>query len=213
MADRNHRQAATAAERSQLYRLLATVFRAEPGPELLALVGTAAFAELAAGFGVPDGTGAMGQETLEDLATEYTRLFLGPGPRIAPYECVQRGAETPWGPESGEVSRMLGEAGFDIDPAWHDLPDHISVELEFVAHLTSVEAEAWTRGDTASALRARQWQDAFLSRHLGLWTGVFCARVGTEARLPFYRAFAAILGAFVADEREVVAAHPMPIPR
>lgn len=194
-----------AGERSHLYRLLARVFGAEPGPEVLAVTRVPAFTGLVAALGVPMDAAYRADGTVEDLAIEYTRLFLGPGPHITPTESAQRGDGSLWGPETVEVRRLLGEAGFDL--AWQELPDHITVELDFLAHLTAIEANAWERGDRILARRSREWQEAFLSRHLGAWVDGFCARVrAAEVRSPFYATFIAILQAFMESERTFIAA-------
>jgi TorA maturation chaperone TorD len=131
--------------RSGFYRLLARIFRAEPDEALMGQIVAPPLSEALAEAGIDMAAilpaAPMG-DIIRALAEEYTRLFLGPGKHISPHESVQlkRGSGVLWGPETGIVKRFIGEAGFDYDETYHGLPDHISVELEFLAHLVEQEA-------------------------------------------------------------------------
>lgn len=200
----------TALERSWLYGLLAAVFRREPGADLLGRIKTADFAQALSNAGLD--LGGEFYEKSEDvlrqeLAIEFTRLFYGPGRHISPHESVQlkRGSGTLWGEETVAVKRIIEAAGFDFEDEFNGIPDHISVELEFLAKLTHLEAEAWREGDCAAAGNALEWQHYFVARHAGKWMPGFCRKVSKDAGLPFYAVFASLLRQFLAGEKAEIA--------
>jgi TorA maturation chaperone TorD len=192
-------------ERNGLYSLLAAVFRDAPGKDLLGhLLDPALQRDLAAaGLDAESISslepGAVSQET---LSIEFSHLFVGPGKHVSPHESVQLGrGGTLWGPETVAVKRFIEGAGFAYEGGYHGLPDHISVELEFLAQLASLEAAAWQAGDEEQASNCRRFQREFLDRHLGRWVAPFSERVGKMARLPFYAGMANLTRDFVAAER------------
>jgi len=98
--------------------------------------------------GKPDG------ELINELAVEYARLFIGPGHHIAPYATLYFGdmGASLWGPVTSWVKGFIEEAGFDYKPDFHDLPDHVSVELEFMQEITSRLAQARENGNDDGVL-------------------------------------------------------------
>lgn len=198
-----------ARARSGLYRLLARIFRAEPDETLLDQLRQPPLSRALLETGVdmrailPDAPEA---EHLAILGEEFTRLFLGPGEHISPHESVQlkRGSGVLWGPETRIVKRFIEEAGFDYDEAYHGLPDHICVELEFLAHLAEQEACSIEANDEARLRSARSWQHRFISKHPGKWAANFARKVKTQAVLPFYPAFTGLLPGFLATEKSTL---------
>jgi len=109
------------------------------------------------------------------LEQEYTRLFVGPGPPVAhPYESVYREGRT-MGRTTLDVRRQLVEEG--LAPEGRTLPDHIGIELAFMAHLAGREALAWEMGNVDAAQTYLQRQEAFLRDHLLAWLPQFCRRL------------------------------------
>jgi ferredoxin len=77
-----------------------------------------------------------------------------------------------------------------LAPEGRSLPDHVTLELEFMAHLARREAEAWEQGDEEEALACLRKQEAFLGEHLGRWLPRFCQRVLAGEAHPFYTSLA-----------------------
>ena len=77
-----------------------------------------------------------------------------------------------------------------LAPDGHSLPDHVAVELEFMAHLARREAKAREQGDEEEALACLRQQEAFLGEHLGHWLPRFCQRVLAAEAHPFYASLA-----------------------
>jgi len=68
--------------------------------------------------------------------------------------------------------------------------DHLSAELEFLAHLAERERDAWREGDEAKAREALGLAARFLDEHLLRWMPVFTAAAEEEAETELYRALA-----------------------
>ena len=202
--------AETAAARSTIYGFLATVFRAEPSAAFLARLAGDEFAGAFASLegSLPDQLNAPDRDRLaEDLAVEYTRLFIGPGPHISPHESVN--IETGhaleasfWGTQTVTVKKFIEATGLQYADAFTDMPDHISVEFEFMQTLAAKEEEAWANGDAEYATNLLAIERRFFDEHLDRWVPRFCDRVIAEASLDFYRAMAELTKQILAFERQ-----------
>jgi len=190
-------------ERSGLYGFLATIFRSEPTEAQIKGMRSPSFQEALGGldFGFSDTDETDETALAKGLAVEYAALFLGPGGHVSPHESVQ----------IEDDGRLLGEAtiavknyieacGFTYDPDYHELPDHISTELEFLAEVTRQEAVAWQEKELAKALNCLEYEREFFDRHLGRWAPAFCEKVLARAELPFYRRIIELARNFLDDE-------------
>lgn len=194
-------RAARARQRAGMYALLARLFAAPVDRQLLAqLEASGLTAELASvGVRLPEDE----EEVLLDLEVEYTRLFLGPGTHVSPYESVQsasgEGEGMLNGPRTSAVRRAYEAADFALREDFRDLPDHIAAEFEFMAAAAGAEAEALARRDLVRAGLWHEHQRHFLAAHLGTWAGRFCTQVRVVGG-PFYAAVADLASAFLAAE-------------
>ncbi len=194
-----------AMQRNGLYRLLSSVFREEMTEDMLRHFLNDDFLRYlyAAGVNVRAFSSLKpNAESLDELSLEFTRLFIGPGKHVSPYESVHLGGDSGslWGSETSAVKRFIEKSGFAYDKNYHDLPDHISVELEFMAHLIGLEADARLSGDSEKAKNSVRFQKEFLDRHLGRWIKLFSRKVEELANLPFYTEIAALTSDFVESE-------------
>lgn len=200
-----------AARRSALYWLLAEFFLTCPSQtlverlrkDLAGLAGNAAVDPLAAGLAavrdaLPEPADAA---AVEQLAIEHTRLFGGISPRHGlspPYESVQR--ETAAAAElAAAVSACYSDAGLAaIDPSVP--PDHLGVELRFMALLCHDEMQEWQRDDAGKAVQSLGRQRDFLDDHVLQWVPGYLRLVQTQAQHAFFRGVATLaLDAVPAD--------------
>jgi len=198
-----------AEERGYLYGLLAALFQSEPDGELLAKLATPEFLAALAHSGARTeclrADGADGYRDQETLALEYTQLFIGPGRHVSPHEAVHLPEEGGhMGESSVAVRHFIESSGMAYQPSYPGMPDHLSVELEFMQHLASAEAQALRRDDEAQRTIAVDLQGDFLRRHLGEWLPSFAARVRAQAQLGFYAELAELAARFVASELETL---------
>jgi TorA maturation chaperone TorD len=187
------------AERAGVYRLLASSFLDAPTPERIAwLRDPAPIAQLGDFFdpALPDDDG--------DVHQEFMDLFKIPlGRYVPPYEAVHRdsrlvdGVPTRgllMGPSTVEVRRLYRDAGADLRLA--ELPDHIGVELAFLAFLCHEEAAARASGDHAAADNYRAYQRGFLASHVLEWVPDYCEIVRQRSTTRHFRALTAITPRF-----------------
>jgi len=143
--------------------------------------------------------------TVFRLGLEFTRLFIGPGRHVSAHESVfaemDGGTSSLWGRKTVEVKNFIETAGLGYQPEFTGIPDHISVELEFMQKLTEWEAEKWTQQDRKSAEYSSTVQRLFLNQHLLCWLPQFCDAVIEQAELPFYRSMAELTRNYMEFER------------
>jgi len=202
-------------QRSTVYGCLARIYRKEitadflpsiRDPQFLGVLSDLGSGLDAAWFQRPEGA------VMEDLAIEYARLFLGPDKHISPHESIhhERGDGdwgSFWGASTVDVKKFIEAAGLQYREDYRDLPDHISVELEFMQKITEGERNAWEEEDTDGALSCLNMEKQFLEEHLTKWIPRFCDAITSQAKLPFYREMAAITKRFIAFEKENIDAY------
>lgn len=127
-----------------------------------------------------------------DLNVDYAKLFVGPNELLAPpYGSVYLdGERRVMGDSTMEVIKMYEEQGLSIDKEFRNLPDHITVELEFMYYLIFREIEALEKTDMAAALNFIKIQELFLNRFLRQWIQPFCNKMREGADSGFYRSLA-----------------------
>ena len=168
--------------REEVYGMLARLFIGPPDEKLLETI--------------------VGHETdvdAERLAVDFTELLRGirqssPPP---PYESLYRE-----GVVHGESTREVVEAyhAFGVQPAGElegEPADHISLELDFMRHLVTMESDAGTAEELMRILRA---EDEFLDRHLCQWVGGLSRRIEDQDRTGFYSNVASFTDAWVTED-------------
>jgi len=194
-----------AALRSRLYAVLAMTF-GFPDEELHALIRDGSLvhglAELVAAL--PHGlAGAVAQslatapESYGEFESEYIRLFdVGAaGPPCPLYGGVYGGDRMK---VMEDAVRFYNFFALRLAPTLHELPDHITTELEFLHYLTFREAEACERGVDPESLR-RAERD-FLARHLCRWVPKLRARLAKQTTYPFFPALVGFAEAYFAAD-------------
>jgi TorA maturation chaperone TorD len=130
----------TAKQRSNIYGLLAVIFRAEIEKPLLQHLKKPELLYVLSDMGIElgdDFSNRPEDDLIENLAVEYTRLFLGPAKHISPHESVHHKRDDgDWGSLFGAdtvaVKNFIEASGLEYKSQYRGLPDHISVELELM---------------------------------------------------------------------------------
>ena len=201
-----------AGHRSNLYGLLAAIYRREMTSDLLKQIKDPSMLEVLSDLGIRLNNGFLEKpehQLLEDLAVEYARLFIGPGKHFSPHESVHHEREDGrwgqlWGPSTAEVKKIIESAGLSYQSEYTGLPDHISVELEFMQQVTLAEEKAWEDGDKNLALACLENEKKFIEAHLAGWIPDFCDKIINGAELPFYRVMAELTQKFIEFEKNEV---------
>ncbi len=142
---------------------------------------------------------ALPRYSSEDLSIEYAKLFVGPYElKAPPYGSVYLDRERRvMGDSTMEVIKAYEEQGLSIDNEFREVPDHISVELEFMYYLTCQEVEALKNAERKKALKWIEPQEAFPNSFLRPWVPDFCTRIKEGTDNEFYRALSDCVLTFV----------------
>ncbi len=142
---------------------------------------------------------SLAAHTEEELVVEYARLFVGPfGLKAPPYGSIYLDSDsTVMGPSTLETIRIYQEEGLARDEGFHELPDHIAVELEFMYFLSYRRVEALQKGEAARAEAYRLKREQFSTNFLAKWVPTFCTHIQQETDNGFYSALADCLNSFI----------------
>jgi TorA maturation chaperone TorD len=192
------------ATREDVYRLLAACFY-PPSRELIAEGCCSTLAALLESV-APEAARYAGQaaiaadsSSLDDLAVEHARLFIGPFQLVAPpYGSIYLDdAKTVMGDSTVRVAAFYHSCGLHLADDFHEMPDHFAVELEFVSYLAFKQREAGNSGNRHELTRIIGQQREFLSRFLMPWLEPFTSAIINDGEAPFYQAIAHCTAAFI----------------
>jgi putative dimethyl sulfoxide reductase chaperone len=193
--------------RAACYRYLSACYCLPEG-EFLSPDDLAGFGDFLADIGSeaadkPQAMAEVLEATAQDeMRIEYSRLFVGPFKLPAPpYGSVYLDdGRRLMGDSTIDAIRRYREAGVDVDPVQEDVPDHIAIELEFMAYLVHLQEEAATAEDSDALRDALDKQIGFLDRHLCAWVPEFAAIVKAESESAFYTDLADATETFLAED-------------
>jgi TorA maturation chaperone TorD len=144
-------------------------------------------------------------ELLEELACEYSRLFIGPGKHISPHESVHHQLDGGdwgklWGASTVAVQNFVKSAGMTYQDEFKGVPDHIAVEFEFMKQLTIQEKEARDSNNNEQLEYFLSMEKKFLQDHIGTWVPMFCDKVLEIVEHAFYKEIVLLTQAFIEFE-------------
>ena len=142
------------------------------------------------------------ERTLEDLARDYMRTFIGAnttGHSAAyPNESVHTSAERMVMQDArDEVCAIYQAAGLKSNDAWQMGEDHISVELEYMQIEVQRSIDALKENDTSKLKAELLLQKNFITDHLKLWVPFLVKDMLKFAQTDFYRALAYLTQGFI----------------
>ena len=182
------------AARADLCRLLSACYY-EPGPEFSeerlfdAIAAAAQRLDSSLVEQALELKAAFEAANSDDLLVDYAKLFLGPGATLAPpYESAWRDKSGDFATDSTQALIELYESGgFELDPDFRDLPDHIAVELEFLYTLEFQLAASIQAKDLKAIEHTCTLRWAILNQHLSVWIEPFTQALRSHAACAFYR--------------------------
>jgi TorA maturation chaperone TorD len=197
--------------RSNIYGFLSSLFREEITAERLRQIKDPAIKEILSEMGIQYEIFSKKDQDqlLEDLAVEYARLFLGPDKHISPHESVHHQRDdgdwgTHWGGSTVDVKKFIETAGLEYKQEYSGMPDHISVELDFMKEAAGREAQAIEEKDWEGALYCQKMEKKFIYEHLIKWIPSFCDKIISQAEISFYGDLADVTKSFVTLEFEEI---------
>lgn len=155
-----------------------------------------------------DSTGILWDERAR-LEEEHVQLFQlgGSAAFCPPYESAYL---DPSGFERGllavDVEQAYRKAGASLAGSG-ELPDHVSLELGFMAFLCGEEAKAWKAAQRELAVAHLGEQAEFLDRHLLRWFPAFARRLSqASVEASFYGRLAGAVRGFLVHDRDLAGA-------
>lgn len=183
---------------------MAAVYSEEPSKALIKQIKSPKFLNVLSNLEIrfdEDFISLPEEKLLDDLAMEYSRLFIGPGKHISPHESVHlkegNGSGLLWGEATAKVKKFIESSGLVYKYEYCGIPDHISVELEFVQKVTNQAVQTWENKDFDRMLYCLKIEKKFIEEHLIKWTPLFCDKIIKSAKLSFYREIAKLTKSFM----------------
>lgn len=142
------------------------------------------------------------EAALLELEKEYTRLFITAYPETVapPYSSVYLDKERIiWGKSTAEAARLYQAAGLGISQDFHDIPDHVATEMEFVSHLI-LEQRRNSSPEADKTHKLASIERQFVAEHLCKWAPLFLGSVSEHSRVAFYSGIALLARKFIEYE-------------
>ncbi|OOZ36413.1 TorD/DmsD family molecular chaperone [Solemya velesiana gill symbiont] len=136
------------------------------------------------------------QVTLDELAADYADIYLNYTIQASPQESVWTDDENLACQESMfQVRSWYSRYGLMAED-WRIRPDgHLVLQLQFLAHLFSMDELAQHLGDIAR----------FMDEHLLRWVTPFAERVSRRCRTPYFAGVAMLTSAYCEELRDLLA--------
>ena len=144
-------------------------------------------------------SGGSRDQILLDLERDYTWMFFASKPRIAYLFGSVYGEGKLYQESTFEITRLYYETGLKLEESFKLPPDHIAVELEFMAYLAFNEQEAIQGGNRENAEYAVEIQQKVLKDYLGPLALNVGERIADKAKTVFYRAMGEFLKALFSN--------------
>ena len=142
------------------------------------------------------------RKALEAVYVKYL-MMNDPAEGCAPYESIFiKREDVAW--LIGELDGIYAKEGFSLSPSVNQMPDHASVQLEFLSALCAREADAWERESSEEAVMYLRSQISFLEGHVSRWFPEFSGRLSRRFEGGFYALAADSAWLFMAYEMELI---------
>ncbi|MBQ10131.1 MAG: hypothetical protein CMJ45_01095 [Planctomyces sp.] len=174
------------------YRLLSRLWVAEIDPEWFEALANGSLSEVAADLGLP--VAGSAEEVIEQLATEYCRLMIGPQDHVPPHQSVWTEGQFQ-GHTAVSMQRYLEVVGEKVDST---MSDHIGVQLGVMSLM--VDELASSLQDDTKRNSLKELVRSFFGEHVE-WIQQFLVQAGKSTESEFYSRLIAVTGEFLAEER------------
>lgn len=183
--------------RAEVYGLLAALYYAPPGADLLAQLRVAVTEAPAAGGFLEEPwrqfVGTVRELSDEQVAAEYDALFGGVGkPEVYLFGSYYLSGflnEKPLAALRGDLATL----GLARDESMPETEDHFACVCEVMRYLIA--------GDDVEIANLTQ-QQKFFSTHVQPWANQMCEAIGAHPRARFYAALAGFTAAFISVETQ-----------
>ena len=136
-------------------------------------------------------------DVLLQLEKDYTWMCFASKPRLVYlFESIYKEGKL-FQESTFQIARLYRDAGLEWVSEFQLPPDHIAMELEFMAYLCFCETEGVRTGDREKEEYARRLQTEVLKKHLRPFGLAFSERMEKHAKTDFYRLVARVLSAML----------------
>jgi DMSO reductase family type II enzyme chaperone len=138
---------------------------------------------------------SLDEHSLHGLELEYARLFTAGENILTPLYETEYAMDTIFAKtkELADLNGFYGAFGVQLGKdSNRERPDHVSIELEFMATLLIKEAYARNEGWDDKATVCLDARKKFLKDHIGRWGPTFCTVVKRKTEIEFYKVLAGI---------------------
>ena len=139
----------------------------------------------------------LSEEAAEQVEEEFNHL-IRVKPVAPPYESFYLDPQgQARGVMASELETEYADAGLALSSSLQDMPDHISVELEFMSFLCAGEVKTRETTNEADNVQVRIRQRTFLNEHLVRWFPQFARRITDDAPESLYSVIVAAAFSFL----------------
>ena len=140
------------------------------------------------------------EQTVEQLAMEFCRLFIGPAGHLPPYQSVWETGQLQ-GTTIASMQRFINIAGYDCESMpGRAMLDHFGVQLAVMGHI--LEQVAHGQFDSAAIEAIQEFANSYLARHLR-WPVELLIAASNQAKTDFYRSMIVITSEFLECEWDI----------
>ncbi|MEC1718930.1 TorD/DmsD family molecular chaperone [Schinkia azotoformans] len=144
------------------------------------------------------------KKNIDSLTLDFGRLFVGSSrPLASPYASIY--LEGKWevmGQSTIDTLQYYKEAGLEIKEGFHELPDHIAVELEFIYYLIYKYLEEKDEKYLLS-------QQKFVEKILNKWVPSFTKLIKEHAETDYYKFIGTLLEKWVEKDAKELQKIPL----
>lgn len=144
----------------------------------------------------------LNAQSIDMLTIEYTRLFIGPySLPVPPYGSIYIEKERKvMGDSTMDALKHYQDFGLEMNRNLKEVPDHITIELEYMYFLIYKEIESIQLNDSELTQTYMVEQASFLTDHLNRWIPDFTKNVITNSSVEFYRSLANMTKTFIQED-------------
>jgi len=152
-----------------------------------------------------ENSGSNLEQLTKRLKEEFYRLFIGPGPLVAPpYESVYLGKEKIiFDIQTLQIRDCYRAWGLEVEKKYKEPDDHIGIELQFMAYL--IEQAISLANQPDKFLENLLDQQFFLSQHILAFGPQFFQRVIDKSLEDFYRGLSFLAYGFIYEDQSYLA--------
>ena len=138
---------------------------------------------------------SLDEYALEGMENEYNRLFTAGVDILVPIYETEYAMDTIFAKtkELADLNGFYGAFGLQLGKdSNRERPDHVSIEMEFMASLLIKEAYARNEGWDDKVNVCLDARKKFLKDHIGRWGPTFCTVIKHKTDIEFYKVLAGL---------------------